>query len=67
MVLKGSQMPRKGHAKARGVTFKVKVILSSNAAAICWNSKLDDEEVEEDRGASLSLFSMICSPSVGLL
>ncbi|GJW64112.1 hypothetical protein Tco_0115996 [Tanacetum coccineum] len=23
----------------------VKVILSSNAAAICWNSKLDDEEV----------------------
>ncbi|GKB44654.1 hypothetical protein Tco_0889596 [Tanacetum coccineum] len=58
---------------------EVKVILSSNAAAICWNSKLDDEEVE-DGGAfvltritafrehlTLALFSMICSPSVGLL
>ncbi|GJU52311.1 hypothetical protein Tco_1226025 [Tanacetum coccineum] len=30
--------------------YKVKVILSSNAAAICWNSKLDDEE-EESGGA----------------
>ncbi|GKB51346.1 hypothetical protein Tco_0902099 [Tanacetum coccineum] len=32
------------HVEHKLPTEAVRVILSSNAAAICWNSKLDDEE-----------------------
>ncbi|GJR96236.1 hypothetical protein Tco_0268410 [Tanacetum coccineum] len=36
---------------------KSQVILSSNAAGICWNFELDDEEVEEEEEHSYSLAS----------